>query len=209
MTDARVPDRWLTDPEFDQLSDRAFRTFIGGLQWSNGQGTDGRLPASSLRFLHPLGVDDTTAAELITAEHWTRTDDGYQVAHWTDTQSLAADVNKAREDNKRRQAEWRKRHSKSEPDQPATDSVTGDVTGDVTRYVTGDVTRESLRLGKAQAQAQLEVEPKYYGTSPLESETDRVARLIAIVRNTGCVECQRRSAFPNAEPCPEHRAVSA
>ena len=40
MTDARLPSRWLTDPDLDALTDRAWRVHTSALMWSAEQGTD-------------------------------------------------------------------------------------------------------------------------------------------------------------------------
>lgn len=141
MTDARLPSRWLTDPDLDNLSDRAWRTWTNCLMWSAGVGSDGRLPAKSLRFLYADGVDADTATELVTAGLWAVTDDGsYQVVEWAPVQSLAAVVQKQREDNRLRQQRYR------------------DNMRDVTRDVTDVVTRESPRQGQARQGAVKELE---------------------------------------------------
>lgn len=200
MTDARVPDRWLYEPEFDLLSDRAHRTFIGALQWCNGQGTDGRIPPSALRFLHPLGVDITTADELIAAGKWESIGEGsYQVVDWAVTQSLAADVIRMREQNRARVAAWRAKRP------PVTDNETHDVTHYETGDVTDDVMRVSRRQGTGTGKAHLEVELNNAGTSdPAESEAapDQLRGAA-----TGCIECQRGAGFGSG-PCPLHRPAA-
>lgn len=190
-----MPDRWLTDPHMDILSDRAWRTFAGSLMWSNGAGTDGRIPATALRFLHPLGVDLATADELITAGKWESLGEGaYQVAEWNLTQSTAAELERLREYNRVRQARHR-------------DKLRADVTGYVTRDVTRDVTSDVTHLspGKArQGKAQLVVELNNAGTSdPAEPETtpDQTASA------GDCEKCQRGAVFGSG-PCPDHRPAA-
>lgn len=126
MTDARLPGRWLTDPTMDALSDRAWRTFTGGLMWSNEAGTDGLIPARALRFLHPRGVDGATASELVNAGLWEQGDDSFTVPHWKKRgQELASVVEQRREDNRLRQAAWRDKEKAKRK------AVTRDVTPDV------------------------------------------------------------------------------
>jgi hypothetical protein len=193
MVDARLPDHWLYEPRTDLLSDRAWRTFTGSLMWSNSQGTDGRLPATSLRFLYPHGVDEATAAELITAGKWERlSDGGYRVLHWAKSQSLAVDVERQRERNRSNQQAKRDRErqargavsaSAGNDDVPA--DVPGDVSADVREYAGGQA-----RQGK---------------DSVREGELS-VNRVLPVPTMTGCQECQRRAGF-GKPPCPEHRAT--
>jgi hypothetical protein len=110
MTDARLPGRWLTDMRFDQLSDRAHRTFTNSLMFSAEQGTDGALAATSLRFLHPLGVDAETRAELLGCGLWLEAPNGgVQVAKWEETQSTAASVAERRRQKREYQTRYRER----------------------------------------------------------------------------------------------------
>jgi hypothetical protein len=186
MTDARMPGHWLYDASLDGLSDRAWRTFVGSLMWSNDQGTDGHLPPRALRFLYPDGVDDATAAELIDAGKWKRLPSGYLVLGWRDSQTLAATVQKQREHNRARQQAYRDRHAEvSNPD-----PVTGDIPSDVTRDVTGNATGNALGQDR-QGQAST-------------TELKLAGNALDFAKATGCYECQRASAF-GTEPCPAHR----
>ena len=52
------------------------------------------------------------------------------------------------------------------------------------------------------------VQPAFAADSrrPGESQTERLARVVAIVRRTGCAECQRRSVMmTDPTPCPVHQ----
>jgi hypothetical protein len=180
VTDARLQGRWLTDPVYDQLSDRAWRTWTGSLMWCAEHGTDGKLAVRSLRLLHPDGTDEATVAELVCAGKWIETPTGYEVADWAGSagQSLAADVRRQREANRIRQARWRERQI----------SLDQDPARDVTRYVT----RES----PGQARQGSAVEGELYETSALN-----------IASATGCEECQRLAGF-GRPPCPRHRPAA-
>ncbi len=152
MTDARVPGIWLHDPVMEGLTDCAWRTFIGSLMWCAEHGTDGRIPARALRLLHPVGVDDTTAAELVANDRWAPLPDGaYQVVNWSHDQSMAADIEWQRERNRRKNRAHRDRHRTGHVTGHgaghgaghATGPLPGHVTGHVTGYVTGYVTGHS------------------------------------------------------------------
>lgn len=160
MTDARMPSRWLTDPALDILSDKAWRTFMAALMWSAENGTDGALPHNALRFLHPQGVDDVTAAEIITAKKWEKTAGGYQVLKWSDTQSLAEIVQAQREKNREHVKAWRQR--KAAEMEAAIAAANQTVSPVVSPYVAPDEsdheTSLSTRQGKGTGQA-LENQP--------------------------------------------------
>jgi len=50
-------------------------------------------------------------------------------------------------------------------------------------------------------------QPAFAADSPRpgESQTERLARVVAIVRRTGCPECKRRARMvDNPRPCPTH-----
>lgn len=51
MPDTRLPDHWLGAPQFDGLSDTAWRILTHGYMWSNRYLTDGRIPNKSLKHL--------------------------------------------------------------------------------------------------------------------------------------------------------------
>jgi hypothetical protein len=115
MTDARFPGYWLTDPTMDALTDRAFRTYVNSLAYGAEHGTDGHLPCRALRLLHPLGVDDTTAAELVAAAKWEPLPDGcYQVGDWDHTQSLAKQVEWQRQRNRLKVRAFRERERRED-----------------------------------------------------------------------------------------------
>ena len=64
MPDTRLPDTWLGAPQFDGISDAAWRILTFGYMWSNRYLTDGRIPLKSLRHLG-TNADDEALNELI------------------------------------------------------------------------------------------------------------------------------------------------
>jgi hypothetical protein len=162
----------------DGLSDRAFRTFVNSLAYGAEHGTDGHLPRRALRVLHPEGVDEATAAELVTADKWSPQPDGcYEVADWERTQSLSKQVEWQHERNRRKVRAYRER-------QRTDDGVTGYVTG----YYGGEARRGEARPS---------LEQNHAGTSG-GFEAGGYVR--------ACEACQHNYAF-DEPPCPEH-AVS-
>ncbi|KQQ00592.1 MULTISPECIES: hypothetical protein [unclassified Rathayibacter] len=145
MTDARLPGRWLTDPNIEELSDKAWRVMTGALMWSNEQGTDGEIPRRTLRLLHPENVDAGTVLELVRSGFWEAHDKHMQILGWDRTQTRASDVEWQRERNRQNQAAKRRRDQiksingrRTEPTvDPDTGEVTGDVSGDDNDYAGG------------------------------------------------------------------------
>jgi hypothetical protein len=204
VTDARMPDRWLYQPEYDGLSDRAWRTMTSSLMWSAGQGTDGVLPVTSLRFLHPLGVDEATAQELIDAGKWEKTGNGFQVLNWQKSQSLAADVEKQRDRNRENVKAYRARKGESPHDEDdyVIDVETGEVIGDNS----GDV--HGVPVGKARTgkDALRGSELKLAGSSKRATKIAVEPDDASLVRS--CSACQAGFAFKSG-PCPQHRSETA
>jgi len=189
MTDTRLPDRWLTDPVMDGLSDRAWRTFTGSLMFSNGAGTDGAIVRRSLRLLHPDGVDLATTDELVAVGLWERTSDGVQVQQWSKTQSLAAAVERQREQN--RQKVRRHRQSKKQ----AVDDAGAD-TGDVTGYETGELVGQD-RTGQDRTGKDRETTPRQRSGKPHRSPP---LSKISPSRPSGATAPSATEPYPRAPP---------
>lgn len=136
MTDARFPDRWLTDRRVVRLPDAAFRLFVMALAWSASNRTDGRLDSGDLDLV-PCPADEALCRVLVEAELWIREGDGYLIADYSTTQTTAAQmaaIDRKRAVDRERQARYR-----------ATSANT-DVTRDITRDV-GAISK--ARQGKA------------------------------------------------------------
>ncbi|MDJ0337625.1 hypothetical protein [Cryobacterium sp. PH31-O1] len=153
MADARLQSHWLNNPEFDDLSDAAWRVLTGALMWSNGRGTDGIIPARYLRMLHPDGEQPEAFRQLEVAGLWIKTATGYQLIEWVKLlgQSTADTVEHNKEMNRIKQQKWRdeqsKKAGKTSPSFTPTPSV--DVTDDVTGYVTGHVGQDKTETETA------------------------------------------------------------
>lgn len=75
MTDARLPERWLTDRRLLKLSDSAHRTFVTALLWSVANRTDGRLEVDDLDLMPRARQSDVV--ELVASRLFAR--DGTQL----------------------------------------------------------------------------------------------------------------------------------
>jgi hypothetical protein len=196
VTDSRLPEHWLNLPQYDELSDRAWRAYCGSLMWSNSAGTDGKLTERALRLIHPAGtIDSEVVRELVDGGWWTEQDNKYAVANWSKSQVLAADVEHQRERNRRNQAAARARVRGA-----VTRDITADVSSDIPRDNSGEISGHAggqERRGEASTEGELSV-----------TSVGETARESAEL--TGCYDCQRTSVFnSDAPPCPKHRAQLA
>ena len=153
MADARLQSHWLNNPEFDDLSDAAWRVLTGALMWSNGRGTDGLIPTRYLRMLHPDGELPEAFRQLEVAGLWIKTATGYQLVEWVKVlgQSTAETVEHNKEMNRMKQQKWRDEQSKKAGrTSPAfSPTPTSDVTDHVTGYVTGHVGQDKTETETA------------------------------------------------------------
>jgi hypothetical protein len=149
MTDARLPGRWLTDPTLDAISDRLWRVHSNALMWSAEQGTDGLIPRTTLRLLHPEAATPEDARGLVTAGLWTAEGTAYRVLQWEQTQTMAAVVEHQRERNrlKNQALRDRERQKRAHPTPPPVEP--SPVTGHVTGYAGGQDRQGQDRSGQA------------------------------------------------------------
>jgi hypothetical protein len=78
---ADLPQHWLHDPVFWQLTDRAWRLYTHALMWAIGR-TDGEIPSQMLSSLLPGSDEDRDLAvkELVSARLWECTPDGWRIS---------------------------------------------------------------------------------------------------------------------------------
>lgn len=108
MTDARFPDKWLTDRRLLRLSDRAFRLFANALMWTVSNRTDGVIEAEDLPLIpgYAMGIED----ELARAGLWVEYRQGWLIADYKTTQTSRDELralDRARHANRNRQALFR------------------------------------------------------------------------------------------------------
>lgn len=154
MTDTRLPEQWLNNPKFDELSDTAWRVFTGGLMWSNSNATDGAIPSRYLRMLHPDGEKPNAIQELVAAGLWGESNGNYQVLDWVGLgQSTAAEVEERKEANRKRAQTYRDREAAKK----ASQKITSEAPRGASRDATPNVGQDSDRTGQEQEQLQMNV----------------------------------------------------
>ena len=136
-SDAILPETWLTERRFAQLTDRAWRAWTGLLMFSAAQGTDGRVRREELQFISRHAADEDVLHELVNAELITVTDTDVQARNWPALgQVPASHVERARE-----QARTRQRRHRARKQVP--------VTRDTTITTTTNQQRHTPREGEA------------------------------------------------------------
>ena len=99
MTDARLPERWLSDRRLLRLPDAAFRLFVTALVWSVSNRTDGRIEPEDLGLLP--GVDVRAVPAVVKAGLWRpypaelppeSSPQGWFMVDFEDTQTTAAQL---------------------------------------------------------------------------------------------------------------------
>lgn len=118
---ANLPQHWLHDPAYWDLSHAAWRIQTHALMWSIDR-TDGQIPRSMLPMLMP-GTDaerNLAVRELINAGHWAETEMGWELPDWEEHQSTKEAI-----ENNRRRARDKKRRQRARTVPGGTTPVTG------------------------------------------------------------------------------------
>ncbi len=93
MTDARFPDRWLSDRRIARLSDGHFRSFVTSLAWSVTNRTDGVVEPEDLVLIPNFAKDSVKT--FIGAGLWTprqAAGRGWQIADFEATQTTSVQL---------------------------------------------------------------------------------------------------------------------
>ncbi|EPQ76924.1 hypothetical protein [Mycobacterium marinum] len=164
MTDARFPDRWLSDRRIQRLSDAHFRAFITSLAWSVSNRTDGLIEPEDLGLIPNFAA--ASAKAFVDAGLWTPLDKGWRITDYMSTQTssdqlAAADAARVREREKKARQRAAKR--------VAATCTNGDVPGDVPGDNTGQDRPGQDRPGQGEAPENAETEsswPAWRGSGP-------------------------------------------
>ena len=127
MTDARMPDRWLTDRRVLRLPDDAFRLFVVGPMWAVSNRSEGVIFDDDLELLPR--VRPGAAAHLAQAGLWTHQDAEGGAGYW-----VIAEYGKTQTSREQLEAEElaRKKATEKKRRQRAAAAVPRDVPGDNT-----------------------------------------------------------------------------
>lgn len=90
MTDARMPERWLIDKRFRQLTADEYRTYVVCLIWAVGNRTDGELTSDDLELI-PDALP-TATPRLVEVGLWGVTATGWLIKDFALTQTSRAQL---------------------------------------------------------------------------------------------------------------------
>ncbi|MGD1255345.1 hypothetical protein ACKUT9_13975 [Mycobacterium seoulense] len=134
MTDARVPDRWLSDRRLQRLSDSHFRAFITSLVWSVSNRTNGQIEPEDLGLIPSFAAGSANA--LVAGGLWAPQEEGWLISDFRTTQTsseqlAAAEAARIREREKKAKQRAAKRAA-ARADAVVPKDIPGDVLGDNT-----------------------------------------------------------------------------
>ncbi|BCI53701.1 hypothetical protein NIIDNTM18_29790 [Mycolicibacterium litorale] len=118
MTDARLPEKWLTDRRLARLDDASFRSFAQALMWSVSNRTDGLIEPDDLALI-PTFVRGSVPA-LVASGLWTALGHGWLITDFVSTQTSRSELEVL--ENARR----RERHKKQRQRARAVEKPSGE-----------------------------------------------------------------------------------
>ena len=124
MTDARYPERWLSDRRILRLSDTDHRTFVTALVWSVSNRTDGVIEHDDLLLM--VSATQGSAAALVAAGLWAEEENRWTITDFDSTQTSAHQLqalDNVRRYDRDRKANQRRPKSGPEVDPPPLDHL--------------------------------------------------------------------------------------
>lgn len=157
MTDARIPERWLTDRRILRLDAESYRAFFMSLTWAVSNRTDGVIEPEDLALIPHFA--EGSARALVKAGLWTVRECGWHICDYATTQTTREQLDQlfaARARERERKARQRAAKRAGGTDVP------GDVPGDVPPDCTGKARQGKDRQGQEE-QPDDENEPGHNG----------------------------------------------
>ncbi|PZF63337.1 hypothetical protein DEI81_07985 [Curtobacterium sp. MCBD17_013] len=198
MTDARLPERYLSDRRVLRLSADEYRAWSFATLWSVSNRTDGLILADEVPLVPFL--TDEIAATLVTRELWTVVDDGWLISDFEQNQTSRHEL-EVLENARRREREKKQRQragrGSSSGDTPSFTDVPGDVPGGLSRGTSrGRVPEDSTGQ---EGQAGRDQESWF-----VDNETGEVSAPPAVVPaawgSRSCVVCSKPIAVDSPVP---------
>lgn len=156
MTDARYPEKWLTDRRLLRLPDAQHRAYVVSLVWSVSNRTDGRIEPEDLPLISGCDLNLRTAQALVEAGLWAPTRKGWHVVDFGSTQTSKHELEVLENVRRRdRQKKARQREAKTSTETPTTPSPEGMSPGTSLGSVPGGQHRQGKdRQGKEEVAPQ-------------------------------------------------------
>lgn len=168
MTDARFPDRWLSDRRLQRLSDSHFRAFITSLAWSVSNRTDGVIEPEDLGLIPNFSAGAVQA--FVSAELWSPLENGWRITEYVVTQTsrdqLQALENIRVRDRQKKARQRAAKKAATTPDADVPGTVPWDVPPDNTGQDRPGQDRRSKRNVPPQLAAVANGPQEWRGTGP-------------------------------------------
>jgi len=128
MTWARLDDQLPMHPKVRGLTDAAFRLYICAICWSNMHLSDGYIPDRHLRYMSDVRRPKQCAEQLVQAELWEVTEDGWRIHDYLQYQPSADRVHQEREAKQPRLQRWlaKRDASRDASEEPSRDASQDD-----------------------------------------------------------------------------------
>ncbi len=124
MTDARFPEKWLSDRRLSRLAPEHFRSFAYALIWSVSNRTDGRIEPEDLALIPHF--TRASVKVLVAARLWTEVPNGWLITDFAVTQTSRSELEVL---ENVRAAEARKKRRQRAAKAAGRANVPGDSTG--------------------------------------------------------------------------------
>ncbi|MGV0777727.1 hypothetical protein [Mycolicibacterium elephantis] len=150
MTDARLPERWLSDRRLQRLSAEHYRTFINALLWSVTNRTDGRIEREDVGLIPHWSAN--AAKAFVDAGLFTPQSDGWLISDYAATQTARSELETLERIRQRdRLKKARKRAGDTDDDGDSPGTAAGAVPGTARGTVPGKCPRGQHRKEGRQA----------------------------------------------------------
>ena len=153
MTDARFPDRWLSDKRIQRLSDTHFRAFVTSLTWAASNRTDGVIEPEDIALIPNFAAG--APKKFVEVGLWAPrigAGRGWHIVDFPATQTTAAELRAAeqkRAKEREKKARQRAAHKGDEDSATCTNPVVPrDIPGDVPPDCAGKDRTGKDRTGK-------------------------------------------------------------
>ena len=138
MTDARIPERWLSNSRLARLSDAHYRAFITALVWAVANRTDGVIEPEDLGLIPQFAPN---AVKLfVDAGLWTPLGRGWLITEFMETQTSRAQLQHLDQKRVKEREKKARQRAANRATMSADTAVSGDVSGDSRGDVPGDDT---------------------------------------------------------------------
>lgn len=212
MTDARLPERWLSDRRIARLSDSDWRAFTNALMWAVSNRTDGVIHPEDVELIPRFDVE--SAGRLVGSNVLVKLSDGWLINEFVITQTTAKQLGaaeRARVKHRDTQHRYTERKAEGHGETAGQVGMTGQDTGQARpgQARTGRSTRAELRKVEG-AQSCSGCGQRFTGSPLGTSEGLRCRQCWAGLKaGTICLSCDQPREVGRDGQCPSCRQTKA